>query len=599
MSVVLHWRHCPGKDNPADLASRGTSTTLLMGSSLWWGGPSWLKEDEDQWPKRINSLVPNDDALQEKRTKQYTCLVADANQIPVIDPLKYSTLDTLLRKTAYIRRFPNNCRNKKLKKPLTLNKVHTAEEREESLIYWLQEVQKEYYPEEIKRLKDNEHIKRDSPIIQLSPYIDENTGMVRMRGRVQNASLTDSEKHPIILPHQSHLVKLLVQHVHLSQLHAGVNQTLIALRNDYWITHARSLVKSVVKSCVICRKYMPKRLTVPFSPLPADRVTQAKPFEIIGVDFTGPIHIEETKMVTKRPTKKCPVKIVKVKTTSKAYISLITCAVTRALHLELVPDLTTDAFIRSFRRFVSRRGTCTVIHSDNAATFKCAEKGIEQCYQILNSPKFQDFLSEQSIQWKYICPLSPWWGGFWERCMKNVKTPLKKILGRSFLNSDELYTVLTEVEAMVNSRPLCAVNDDPDSLEYLTPANFLIGRSLINLPVRPLTHREVNPNVTRQELNQMLVNQEKTLNKVWKTWKEEYVRSLGISPAIRDNVNIKEGDLVMVASNKQPRCTWTVGRVTALIEGRDDKVRSAIVKCGGKLRTRPVQLLSKLEVVDA
>ena len=595
----VQWRHCPGKDNPADIASRGTTAVRLKESSLWWGGPSWLKEDEVHWPKRMNSLGTNNDALKEKRMKQYTCLVTDTTiQSNVIEPHKYSKLSTLLRKTAYVKRFVNNCRKKMQKKPLTLNKWPTAEEIDEALKCWLKSVQREYYPEEVDRLKAKSPIKQDSKISQLSPYIDEDTGLIRMEGRIHNAQLTESEKHPVILPHQSHIVKLLVENIHMKQMHSGVNHTLITLRNEFWVTRARSLVKSVVKSCILCRMHMPKRITVPYSPLPADRVTEASPFQIIGIDFTGPIHIEETKITTKRTTKKCPVKTVKVKTTSKAYIALTTCAVTRAVHLELVPDLSTDAFMRSFRRFVSRRGTSQVIYSDNAQTYKCAEKGIKQCYEILNSPKFQEFLSERSIKWKYICPLSPWWGGYWERLMKTIKIPLKKVLGKSFMSSDELYTVLTEVEAMVNSRPICAVHDDPNSLEYLTPANFLIGRSTINLPVRPLKHTEVHPTVTRKELNNLLRNQEKALKRVWKMWREEYLRSLGTSPAIKDQMPIKEGDLVMVASNLQPRCTWSVGRVSELLEGRDGRIRSAIVKVKGKLRTRPVQLMSKLEVAD-
>lgn len=182
--------------------------------------------------------------------------------------------------------------------------------------------------------------------------------------------------------------------------------------------------------------------------------------------------------------------------------------------------------------------------------------------------------------------------------MKIIKLPLKKVLGKSFLNSDELYTVLTEIEAMINSRPICSVSDDPDDLSYLTPANFLIGSSTINLPVAPLTHTEVHPTATRKQLNEMLSNQEKTLKKVWKVWREEYLRSLGVSPAIRSSSTLEVGDLVMVASNKQPRCTWKVGRVLELLEGRDSRVRSAIVRVDGKPRTRPVQLLSQLEVRD-
>ena len=183
--------------------------------------------------------------------------------------------------------------------------------------------------------------------------------------------------------------------------------------------------------------------------------------------------------------------------------------------------------------------------------------------------------------------------------MTTMKIPLKKILGKAFMTSDELYTILTEVEAMVNSRPLCSVHDDPEDMSYLTPANFLIGRSIINLPVRPLKHTEVNPTATRKELNAMLQKQERTLQKVWKFWTENYLRSLGVGPAIKENLTIKEGDLVMVASNHKVRCTWKVGRVSELIAGRDGKIRSAMVKVNGKIQRRPVQLLSQLEVGDS
>ena len=294
----VQWRHCPGSDNPADIASRGSTAASLKNSKLWWGAPPWLKEDEDQWPKRLNSLTTNEDAMKEKRMKQPTCLVVDTKQKPLIDPLKYSHLCTLLRKIAYVLRFVNNFHKKVENKNLTLNKFPTALELQEAKFYCLKLVQREYYPEEIGRLKAGKSLNRNSKIMQLTPYIDENTGLIRMRGRIQNADLTEQEKHPIILPHKSHVVKLLVQDVHLRQLHAGVNQTLLALRNDYWVTSARSLVKTVVKTCLLCRMYMPRRLTVPFSPLPADRLKAATPFDIIGVDFTGPIHIEETKMLS-------------------------------------------------------------------------------------------------------------------------------------------------------------------------------------------------------------------------------------------------------------------------------------------------------------
>ena len=135
-----------------------------------------------------------------------------------------------------------------------------------------------------------------------------------------------------------------------------------------------------------------------------------------------------------------------------------------------------------------------------------------------------------------------------------------------------MYTVLTEVEAMVNSRPLCAVNDEPDCQNYLTPAKFLTGKPMINLPLHPLHRKEAYTTATRKQLNRLMMNQEKSLKTIWKIWKEEYIRSLGVCPDIRNNVPIKENDLVMVSDNSTPRCTWSIGRIEELILGKNGRI---------------------------
>ena len=152
---------------------------------------------------------------------------------------------------------------KKLNKPLNLKGI-TYEERSNAQKYLLKRIQAEYYPDELAKLKTKAFIKQDSKIAQLSPFLDDTSGLICMRGRLQNSKLTDSEKHPIILPHQSLIVKLLIKYIHLKQMHAGVNQTLVSLRDEFWVTHARSLVKTVVRSCIPCRMYMPKQLNVPY-----------------------------------------------------------------------------------------------------------------------------------------------------------------------------------------------------------------------------------------------------------------------------------------------------------------------------------------------
>ncbi|XP_029181161.2 uncharacterized protein [Acropora muricata] len=155
--------------------------------------------------------------------------------------------------------------------------------------------------------------------------------------------------------------------------------------------------------------------------------------------------------------------------TAKTYICLFTCATSRAIHLEFLPDLSSEAFIRGLQRFAGRRGTPASITSDNAKTFKAR--------------KAQDFAANRGITWNFILKKAPWWGGYYELMIKLVKRSLCKILGKAQLTYEELLTVLLEVEGAVNSRPLTYVYPEVTE-EPLTPSHLVIGRRLNTLPHR-------------------------------------------------------------------------------------------------------------------
>lgn len=164
------------------------------------------------------------------------------------------------------------------------------------------------------------------------------------------------------------------------------------------------------------------------------------------------------------------------------YIVLFTCSVTRAVHLELVSDMSSAAFLLAFRRFIARRGLPRTIYSDNALTFKRTSRELQKIWKVLQEDGFQDFIANQRIRWKFIVQAAPWWGGWWERLIGTVKTALRKVLGRSCLSSEELSTILTEVEAVLNSRPLTYSDNDPSEPTAITPAHFLVGHQLTTLP---------------------------------------------------------------------------------------------------------------------
>ena len=186
----------------------------------------------------------------------------------------------------------------------------------------------------------------------------------------------------------------------------------------------------------------------------------------VGVDFAGPLFVKS--------------KVKDDPEMAKVYIALFTCGTSRAVHLELVPSLDAPTFLLCLGRFIGRRGLPKLIVSDNAKTFQASEKTLVSLFELED---VQEHLSSKGIRWQFN--LAPWWGGFFERLVKQVKSCLKKTLGRSKLSFDELTTILVEVEAVLNSRPLTYLHSD-DVEELLTPWHLVIGQRLLTLPMGPL-----------------------------------------------------------------------------------------------------------------
>ena len=193
-------------------------------------------------------------------------------------------------------------------------------------------------------------------------------------------------------------------------------------------------------------------------PLPHARTKEGKPFEVTGVDFTGALYV-------KNPEGE-----------SKVYICLF---FTRAVHLEVVSNLNVETFLQAFRRFVSRRSLPHLMLSDNASTYVAAAKDLEQ---LFSSPKLEGALSSRGVKWQFIPKRAPWYGGFWERLIGLTKTTIKKVLGRSFITLEALQTLVVEIKAVLNDRPLTYLSADVADLEPLTPSHLLYGRRITTYP---------------------------------------------------------------------------------------------------------------------
>ena len=262
---------------------------------------------------------------------------------------------------------------------------------------------------------------------------------------------------PILLEGRSHITRLIVRDCHHRMRHGGVNSTLAEVRTKFWIVRGRQLVKQIIHNCVICRRFQSQPYRVPPPPpLPPMRVEEKPPFSYTGVDFAGPVYTRETLSSDSR----------------KFWICLFTCCVTRAVHLDLVTEMNVTAFLCCFKRFTSRRGVPLRVLSDNAKTFKAAEKWI---LKIINHPEVRSHMLDKRISWQFNVERAPWWGGVFERMVQSMKRLLHKIVGTFKLTFDELMTAEIEVESLLNSRPLTYISAD-EPLQPLTPSHLLCGR---------------------------------------------------------------------------------------------------------------------------
>lgn len=310
--------------------------------------------------------------------------------------------------------------------------------------------------------------------------------------------------------------------------------------------------------------------------LPSARVRPSRAFLHTSVDYMGPFHV-------KRYNAR------RVRIIDKSYVAVFVCMATRAVHLELVSALTTAAFLAAFARFTNRRGRVESMRSDNATNFAGAANEFEaiiaeQWQEAANSHAIRD----QSIEWSFNPPYAPHMGGLHEAAVKSAKHHLKRVVGAQQLTFEELATLLTHVEACLNTRPLTALtNEQSDSLA-LTPGHFLIGEPLISPLMRDFT-KTPNNRLSHFELLQ------KFAEEFWTRWSDEHVKSLiNRSKWHQSRENLNRDDIVLVLSEPRPQTKWPLARVVNLYPDAEGKVRAVDVLFEGRLYKRPITQLCKL-----
>lgn len=532
-------RYVPTQMNPADVATR--TKGYQDDVSHWLGGPDFLYHEQSRWPSNMS-------APKNLRNERIHNLLVGQGPTEVHQQGQDITSHR-----------PNQL-------PTESDSNMEVDSETNCFQSSLRRVQNECFPEELEGKETN--LTRS-----LGIYKD-NEGILRCGGRLKNTDWSACQKNPILLPRNHDFTSKLIEDTHKANYHVGVSHTLALVRQKYWIPKGRSQVQKILRQCQSCRKYAGGPFKMPpMAQLPSERVTYSKAFTHSGVDYFGPL-------------------LVNVNGTSvKRWVSLYTCLAVRAIHMEVVADLTAEECLLALRRFVASRGVPETISSDNALQFKLTADVLTSQYCVTNN-----------IKWKFIPELAPWFGGYYERLIGIVKNCLKKTLDKHLLNDPQLHTVIKEIEAVVNSRPLTVVGNEIEHI--LTPADFL----RIDGPSMPAIsdHEFLEPaTVTKSNLIDSWKRGQRILQEYIQMFSHQYLNSLRDRRITHRQARVvvdaipKVGDVVQIKGDSN-RALWKVGKISAVISGKDGKVRVARVTTSPKeTLTRSIAHLYPLEIQES
>jgi len=552
------WLHVSSEDNPADCASRGLKPSELRHHDLYWNGPSFLLNSVEDW----SFEVPRVPVEQLPETKVNSLLISSDQNHEWFD--RFSSYQHMLRVVVWVRRFVSIC--KKSHTPLGPISFVELNEALMSIVRCSQSVYFHSLREELSR-KSRISCKQ---LARLAPYLD-SEGIIRVGGRLSNSQIPARQKHPILLAKLSYLSRLIVRHWHVFSCHSGIRLVMYLVSKQFWILSARRVIGSEIKACIICVRLSAVNPQPIMADLPASRVLQCRPFSKIGIDFAGPLPMKELKL---RKTREY-----------KVYISVFVCMTVKAVHLEIVSDLSTSAFLAALDRFVARRGLPSDIYSDCGTNFVGASK---QLGRFFSDAKVQDHLSSHlPCSWHFNPPNAPHFGGLWEAAVKSMKRLMVRVVGAHILTYEELTTVVCRIESVLNSRPLTPLSSNPGDLEGLTPGHFLIGQPLLSVPESIV----LDP-------PSRLISRWKLLHQCyqtfWKRWSSEYLNSLQLRTKwTSTDTQLRVGELVLIKDSSTP-LSWRLGRVKELLPGQENVVRVVRLLTGQGTLVRPVVKLVRL-----
>ena len=571
-SISIKFKYVSTSDNPADMMSRGLSLNKFKDKfKSWVSGPKWLNVSPVEFPtSELNCLSENNKSLVQAHVINKVNNFNNHDSIVSFD--RFSSFNKLVKATSYVFKFVN------LGRP-NIDEISLAKN------YLIKIMQSHAFSKELEYLNDPSNHKPTDLVRNLNLFLD-GKGLIRSEGRISKTKFHDYNViFPIILAKNHPLTRLIIINMHEKCKHLGLNATLTKIRlHGFWIPKARQCIKKVLSTCFICKKYNSIAFKYPkVTNLPKSRVNLVKPFLDTGIDYTGHLFVKNGEGFC------------------KMYLIIFTCLHIRAVHIEIVSDMSTKSFLQALIRFTNSYGIPSRIYSDNARSFQSA-LGSNIIHYHLQSKDYSEKFEIYAIKHIRIPMYAPWVGATWERMIKVIKSCMFKSIGRLKLDYFELYTLISDIQLAINQRPLTYRCSSDTNLEIITPNSFLrpdINTGLItNFENKDIL---VSDPPTRLDLVKTLENRENLLQNFKDMWANEYL--LGLRETCKDlheldfDNKIKCHDVVMIKNSAKPRPFWLLGRVVELYHGEDNKIRSVKLKRGdGAVETHSIKHLFPLEL---
>ena len=567
-------KHVPTSDNPADIITRKQEASEFIKNSTWWAGPQWLLKEEN-WPisKSKYDLYPKEC----EESTMFATVSIDVGKTSILSFFDNVTFCQGLRTMARILRFIANNNKRRIKNFASFGtKDFTKPEMDQAKTKAIQIMQSDMFLKELQLLKAGKDI-TTGPYRKWGLHLTTD-GIIRCTDRTLNSEGQKSNLDPILVHGKHPFTESFIRFKHVHSNCSSKQYTLHVVRRE---VHGPSLtvtINRLVRECNICRILRAAPYAYPQAPLlPIARLAAQRPFAVCGVDYSGPHFIKQGRSRV------------------KIWIALFSCMVSRAIHIETVPDLSAETFHQALQAMAWTRGAPRALMSDNATCFTKADKILQDLHK---DRQIQENLAIKGITWDFTPVKAAWFGAIYERLIGVIKKELIKLIGQALLTYHELRMCLAQVQGVINNRPLIQVGSD----QVISPMNILTGRSDNNEDIlNVIDTKDIINSATelRKDLPKLYQETSQRLCKFWKVFQDQYLNSIRFTsePEQKHGTSLypKVGDLVIIHSH-DPRLKWRKAIILENIPSEDGKIRRCKVKTSTGQTIRAVKHLYPLEI---